>query len=122
MKTFANILWLLTFGWITALGNLIVALLSFVTIIFIPVGFQFLKLARFSLTPFGYDFVQVKVTGFNTIVNVIWAVFFGWEIMLGYLLTGITLCLTIIFIPFGIQYIKVAIFTLFPLGTQVQKV
>ena len=58
-----------------ALGNLIVALLSFVTIIFIPVGFQFLKLARFSLTPFGYDFVQVKVTGFNTIVNVIWAVF-----------------------------------------------
>jgi len=122
MKTFANILWLLTFGWMTALLNLVVALLAFITIIFIPVGFQFLKLARFCLTPFGYDFVAVKVTGFNTIVNVIWAIFFGWEIMLGYLTTGLILCMTIIFIPFGLQYFKVAMFTLFPLGTKVKQI
>ena len=122
MKTFANILWLLTFGWMTALVNFMVALLSFITIIFIPVGFQFLKLARFSLTPFGYDFVPVHVTGFNTVINIIWAILFGWEIMLGYFATGITLCVTIIFIPFGIQYFKVGLFTLLPLGTKVKKI
>ncbi len=122
MKKIANILWLLTFGWLMALLNTIVALVAFLSIIFIPVGFQFFKLARFSLTPFGYDFVEVRVSGFKTFVNIIWAIFFGWEIMLGYLATGLTLCITIIFIPFGLQYFKVAFFTLLPLGTRVKKV
>lgn len=122
MKTIANLLWLLTFGWITALFNLLIALLSFASLVFIPVGLQFLKLARFSLTPFGYDFIEEKASDTKLILNIVWAIFFGWEIMLGYFATALTLFLTIIFIPFGLQYLKVGIFVLMPLGKRVRRI
>lgn len=122
MTTFANFLWQISLGWIIALFNLIVALLCFVTIIFIPVGLQFLKLARFSITPFGYDFVEEKRSGFNDVLNVIWAVLFGWEIMLGYFFTAVFLFITVIFSPFAFMHIKVGIFCLMPLGKKVKKI
>lgn len=122
MKTFANILWALTFGWLLALVNALLGVLFMITIIFIPVGLKFFELAKFSFAPFGYDFVSVKETGFKVVLNIIWAIFFGWEIMLSYFATGVALCMTIIFIPFGIQYFKVGLFILMPLGKEVRKI
>ena len=45
--------WLLFFGWWMALGNMIVGLLWCITIVGIPFGNQFFKIAKLSLTPFG---------------------------------------------------------------------
>ncbi|MBE0701032.1 MAG: YccF domain-containing protein [Acholeplasmataceae bacterium] len=49
----ANILWLIFFGWETALGYVAFAILSAITIIGIPFTFQWLKLTQLALFPFG---------------------------------------------------------------------
>jgi uncharacterized membrane protein YccF (DUF307 family) len=55
----------------------------------------------------------------RTIGNVLWFVFAGLWLAIGYALSGIGLCLTIIGIPFGIQAFKLAEFTLWPFGRRV---
>jgi uncharacterized membrane protein YccF (DUF307 family) len=57
----------------------------------------------------------------NLIGNLIFFVFGGFIIFLGYLLGGIVLCLTIIGIPFGIQCFKLAGGVLAPFGREVRE-
>ena len=54
--------------------------------------------------------------------NVIFFVLGGFLIVLGYLLGGILLCLTIIGIPFGIQCFKLAGGVLAPFGREVRDI
>ena len=51
----------------------------------------------------------------NLLLNIIWLIFGGFIIVLGYLLGAILLCITIIGIPFGIQCFKLAGLALAPL-------
>ena len=53
--------------------------------------------------------------------NIIWLVFGGFMTGLGYILGGISTCLTIIGIPFGIEAIKLGIATFTPFGKEVVK-
>ena len=55
----------------------------------------------------------------KTIANIIWIIFGGILLALGWFLTGILLCLTIIGIPFGKQCFKIAGFVLAPMGKSV---
>jgi uncharacterized membrane protein YccF (DUF307 family) len=55
----------------------------------------------------------------STIGNVLWLVFSGFWLAVGYALSGAALCLTIIGIPFGVQAFKLAGFTLWPFGRKV---
>ncbi len=55
----------------------------------------------------------------NVLGNLVWLVFGGLFVFLGYVLGGIVLCLTIIGIPFGIQLFKIGIASLVPFGMQV---
>ena len=50
--------------------------------------------------------------------NVLWLVLGGWHLFLTWITVGITLCATIVGIPFGWQCFKVAFFLLFPFGKQ----
>lgn len=52
----------------------------------------------------------------STLGNVLWWIFGGLVVALGYLGSGITLCATVIGIPFGIQNIKLGIYALLPFG------
>ena len=52
----------------------------------------------------------------NFIGNIIWVLFGGFFLSLGYILGGLVLCLTIVGIPFGIQVMKLGLFALFPFG------
>lgn len=88
----------------------------FLTIIGIPVGFQLFKIASFVLWPFGKHVVDVNVNGFKMVLNIIWAIFFGWEFLVGYVLLGLLFCLTFIGIPFGLQLFKLGSFLILPLG------
>jgi len=54
----------------------------------------------------------------SLLLNIIWIVFGGFFIFLGYLSGGIALCLTVVGIPWGLQCFKLAIFALFPFGTE----
>ena len=57
----------------------------------------------------------------SLIGNILFFVFGGFLIFLGYLLGGIVLCLTIIGIPFGIQCFKLAGGVLAPFGREVRE-
>ncbi|AFZ47006.1 protein of unknown function DUF307 [Cyanobacterium stanieri PCC 7202] len=48
--------------------------------------------------------------------NIIWLIFGGFLSGLGYIIGGLTICLTIIGIPFGIQAIKLGVATMTPFG------
>jgi uncharacterized membrane protein YccF (DUF307 family) len=48
--------------------------------------------------------------------NVVWFVFAGVWLAIAYLVAGVTQCLTVIGIPFGVQSFKLAGFALWPFG------
>ena len=56
---------------------------------------------------------------FRVILNVIWLIFAGVELALGYVIGGVVMMITIIGIPFGIQAFKLAGFALWPFGRAV---
>ena len=116
MKTLGNILWVLLGGLCWAIALFIEGVLCCVTIIGIPVGLQLFKLGKFVLWPFGKKVVPVNPSGAKKVLNIIWAILAGWETALGFLLFGVLCCITIIGIPFGKQYFKMAKFVLLPLG------
>ncbi|MGD2116218.1 MAG: YccF domain-containing protein [Acidobacteriota bacterium] len=55
----------------------------------------------------------------TTLGNILWFVLGGFLIVLGYLLGGIVLCLTIVGIPFGVQSFKIAGAVAAPFGKRV---
>jgi len=57
----------------------------------------------------------------KTIGNIIWVLFGGLELALGYFVSGVALCLTIIGIPFGLQIFKLGLLALWPFGHNVSK-
>lgn len=57
----------------------------------------------------------------NLLLNIIWIVFGGWLIAVEYVLSSVTMMITIVGIPFGLQTIKLAVVALTPFGTIVTK-
>lgn len=118
MKTLGNIIWFIFGGFLAALVWFIVGCLLYVTIIGIPLGRQAFKFSRLVLFPFGKD-VDIYFDK-HPIANILWVIFFGWEMAIGYLLTGIVYCITIIGIPFGLQWFKLSVLALLPFGATIK--
>lgn len=57
----------------------------------------------------------------NLIGNLIWLFLGGLETAIGWIVTGLILCLTIIGIPFGTQCFKIAGFVVWPFGREARK-
>ncbi|MDE5857481.1 MAG: YccF domain-containing protein [Muribaculaceae bacterium] len=55
----------------------------------------------------------------NTFLNIIWFVFGGVLIAIEYAVSSVTMMLTIIGIPFGLQTLKLAMLALWPFGTDI---
>lgn len=53
------------------------------------------------------------------LLNIIWLLFGGIWLALGYLVAGIICCILIITIPFGIASFRIALFALWPFGSTV---
>ncbi len=119
MKTLGNIIWLLFGGLETALLWCIYGILWCITIVGIPLGLQCFKFAKLSLWPFGKE-VEYGGGVFKLIVNIIWLLLTGLEMALVYVVCGIVFCVTIIGIPFGLQYFKLAGLSLMPFGSKVE--
>ncbi len=118
MRILGNILWIIFGGFLSALGFWIAGLIWCITVVGIPVGLQCFKLSSISLNPFGKEIEDEGGTG-SFLLNLIWIIFFGWELALGNAIIGILLCITIIGIPFGKQFFKIAQVALFPFGKKV---
>jgi uncharacterized membrane protein YccF (DUF307 family) len=55
----------------------------------------------------------------NLLGNLIWLIFGGLMVALGYFLGGIVLCITVIGVPWGLQCFKLAGLVLWPFGKKV---
>ena len=101
----------------------IAAVFCFILIITIPFGVAALRIARFTLWPFGRTMVRKPDAGVASgIGNIIWLVLCGWWLALGHLITGIAECLTIIGIPLGLANFKLIPVSLLPLGREIMSV
>lgn len=52
----------------------------------------------------------------RTLLNLIWLVFAGFWLALGYFLAGIVCCVLIVTIPFGIAAFRIGVYALWPFG------
>ena len=118
MKTLGNILWFIFGGIIGGLSWIIAGCLWCVTIIGIPVGMQCFKFASLAFWPFGKEVIYGNGV-FSFLVNLIWILLFGWEMALGNLILGCLWCITIVGIPFGRQFFKMARLSFMPFGASV---
>ena len=118
MRLIGNILWIIFGGFISALGWLLTGCLWCITIIGIPVGLQCFKLASISLNPFGKE-IRYEGEAVSFLLNVIWFLVSWWLLALGNFLLGLVLCITIVGIPFGKQFFKIAKLALRPFGAVV---
>jgi uncharacterized membrane protein YccF (DUF307 family) len=120
LRLILNLIWLVLAGfWLAAL-YVIFGVLAFILIITIPFGLACFRIAGFALWPFGRRIVRRPGAGAPSIIgNVVWIIFFGWELALAHLITGIALCVTIIGIPFGLANFKLIPVSLVPLGTEI---
>ncbi len=121
MRFIGNVIWIICGGLLSALGWWIAGSLWCITIIGIPVGLQCFKLSSLSLNPFGKEAVGDGGT-VSCLLNIIWFLVSGLELAVGNLILGLLLCITIIGIPFGKQFFKIAKLSLAPFGQRVVKV
>ena len=119
LKTVGNVLWLVLCGAWIALGWLFWALVFAITVIGLPFARQCVKLAHFSLWPFGRTIVKdPTATKLGVVGAVLWIIP-GVLMAIAYVISGALLCLTIIGIPFGVQSIKMAGLALQPFGKKI---
>ena len=94
--------------------NFALGVVCCVSLIFIPSGLQFLKIARYAIWPFGHR----AVTDFDMHpkCNLLWAPVFGWWQALIHLIVGVALCITIVGIPFGRKCFRLSELSFIPYG------
>jgi uncharacterized membrane protein YccF (DUF307 family) len=122
MTLLGNILWFLFGGLWSFIGYSIGGLLACLTVVGIPFGLQMFKLGVASLAPFGKDIYEVPNanSSLRVILNVLWIVLFGWEMVLAHLSLALGCAVTIIGIPFAVQHLKLVPLSLLPFGRELR--
>ena len=120
MKIIGNILWFVFGGFLSGLGWVLAGCLWCITIIGIPIGTQCFKFAGLAFFPFGKEVVYGGGT-ISLLANILWLIISGIPMAVGNLITGCLWCITIIGIPFGKQFFKIAKLSLMPFGASVNE-
>ena len=121
MRFLGNVLWIICGGLVSALGFWIAGILWCITLVGIPVGLQCFKISSISLNPFGKEVIDEGGAG-SLLLNILWVIFSGIELAITNALIGLILCITIIGIPFGKQFFKIAKVAFSPFGLKVVRV
>lgn len=128
LRLIGNILWFVLGGFFMGLAWWFVGVIAFVSIIGIPWGRVCFALGGFTFWPFGrVAMSRRELTGredfgtgpFGIVGNVIWLVFAGWWLALWHIFSALLDFITIIGIPFGLQHLKLAAISLWPIGVRV---
>jgi uncharacterized membrane protein YccF (DUF307 family) len=120
MRLLLNVIWLVFGGLWLALGYLLAALVSFLLIVTIPFGFASLRIAAYTLWPFGRRIVDKPNAGTPTLVgNIVWVLLFGIWLAIGHLTTAIAMALTFVGIPLALANLKLIPVSLMPLGKEI---
>ena len=128
MRAIGNLLWFLLGGVIMGLAWWIIGLIAFITVVGIPWGRACFVIGNFSFFPFGKEAIDRKeltnesdigTSGFGTLGNIIWFLVAGLWLAIGHVIAAVACFITIIGIPFGIQHLKLASISIFPIGKTV---
>lgn len=119
MNFIGNVLWFIFGGFLSGLSWMLSGIIWCLTIIGIPYGKQCFKFAKLSFCPFGKD-VEYGGGAISLIANIIWIIFFGLPMAFENLVFGCLWCVTIVGIPNGIQFFKLAKLSLAPFGARVR--
>src|ERR1700734_1700537 len=115
-----NVIWVVLCGWWMAILYVLAGIICFVLIITIPFGVAAFRIAGVVLWPFGRQIEKRPESGVASLIgNIIWILLIGWWLAIGHLVSGITLCLTIIGIPLGLANFKIIPVSLLPLGVRI---
>lgn len=116
MSCLGNVLWIILGGFILAAAWFLAGLLCCLTIVGIPLGLQCFKFAELSLAPFGREIAYRNTGAVSLLANILWILLLGLPLAGLAAVLGLSLCLTIIGIPFGLQFFKFAQLALMPFG------
>jgi uncharacterized membrane protein YccF (DUF307 family) len=124
MSLIGNIIWLIFGGFLAGLGYIIGGLLLCLTIIGIPFGRKAMRYGLSVMVPFGREPVgqQGGDSPLALIFNIIWLIFFGWEIALAHVTSGLILAITIIGLPFARKHFQLVPVSLFPFSFTLEKI
>ncbi len=119
-----NILWLVLGGALAALGWFIAALVMVVTIIGIPWARAAFDNGVYTLWPFGARPIErdrlygedIGTGPLGLLGNIIWFLLAGWWLALAHLIAAAGFAITIIGLPFAWAHLKLAGFSLWPIG------
>ena len=118
MSILGNILWFICGGLLSGLSWVLAGCLWCISIIGIPIGLQCFKFAGLAFFPFGKEVVYGG-GAVSLIANIIWLIVSGIPMAVGNAVAGLICCRTIIGIPFGKQFFKIAKLSLMPFGAEV---
>jgi len=122
MSVLGNIIWLIFGGLLSGIGYILGGISTCLTLIGIPFGIEAIKIGVATFTPFGKE-IKKSPNADSTLVlilNLVWAVLFGWEIALNHLFWGALLAITIVGLPFAKQHFKLLVLALFPFGRSLE--
>lgn len=124
MTLLGNILWLILGGLIVGVATILGGIGLCLTIVGIPFGIQQMKLGIATLAPFGKQVVERERVNspLRVVFNILWLIFFGWEIAVAHLVAAIVLLITIVGIPFALQHVKLIPLALLPFGRDLERV
>ena len=114
-----NILWLILGGLPMAIGWLFAAVLIAITIVGLPWFPAALRIAGYTLWPFGQIVIDRDSGPLSTLGNIVWFILAGWWLALGHIILAVPLAITLIGIPFAWAHIKLAGLSLAPVGKMV---
>ena len=118
MKAIGNLLWFIFGGFLSGLSWWLAGILWCITIIGIPIGKQCFKFASVSFFPFKKDIILGGGAP-STLANILWLLISGIWLAIGNAAVGLLWCITIVGIPFGKQFFKIARLALMPFGARV---
>jgi uncharacterized membrane protein YccF (DUF307 family) len=119
MSLILNILWIIFGGLTMAFGWLIAAVLMAISIVGLPWVPAALRIAGYTLLPFGQRVEDRSEGSLSLLGNIVWFVLAGWWLALGHLLMAIALAVTIVGIPFAWAHLKLAGLSLAPVGKEI---
>ena len=125
MRAIGNFIWFLLGGVYMGIVWWIFGLIAFISIIGIPWGKSCFVIGKFTFFPFGKEAIDraelshkedVGTEALWIIGNVVWLMLAGFWLAIAHVILALAYFITIIGIPFGIQHLKLASISLFPIG------
>ena len=118
MSLVGNLLWFIFGGFFSGLSWVLAGCLWCITIVGIPIGLQCFKFAGLAFWPFGKE-IEYGGGVMSLVANIFWLILSGIPMAIADVVAGCLWCITIVGIPFGKQFFKLAKLSLMPFGARV---